>query len=491
MRVDTNLDRILYGKIRQGGHQARYLGFERYPLTYRQKTAISLYTSRYINEDLLGFPPRIITYSDPFAIPRFLELINSAIDILGQKRLKVDTAWFTLRFDPLPLLDKNNVWHLTIPLSTSVGHSKTFMSENGSMYSCELRDPCTSERHEIEGAFIGDINPNNTQQELLVKSGVYLRLVHRYNLIKDKKIVKCLVFEHLRVESPRSSISQSTSSSIIPFQDNIRLIYIKERIDVGGAEWTDKPDLLDYYGRNIYFLSILAQSQTLPRDDIGGFVDRYTKAKDAYGDFGLLSNTDKYNRDIGFYVRIKPRNGLDPYRRDVYGNTPLMYKLLANDMHLMTTYNMSKYMLHTAHLYSLDNLLEANDDGLMPITMFDSMDILLLDDIEPYLTKTDSLGRTSLHRLVMMHVGFFVTYYKSGNLKALVAPHPTHTQRLKELRDSFDYDARDIYDKAAIDYYKPMREVYGGFLDILFYPDASMDITNHLTFIPPSGHNAI
>jgi hypothetical protein len=265
-----------------------------------------------------------------------------------------------------------------------------------------------------------------------------------------------LIFEHNRI---------ATS----PHTDDRLLISIKENIDVDVVHNIDVPDIVDYYGRNIYFLSMQAQSRVILTNT--PFIDRYTKAKNKYGDVEQYANIDKYGRDIGYYIKMDTRASMDSSRRDIYGNTPLMYKLLMNDMFL-TSVLTSSWMMHTSHLYTLNVLTEANNDGIMPITMFDTMDVFKLEGVEHYLRVQDSLGRTALHRLVMIHVGFFMYTGDDGKMIAKISPkYKDFGDRLEVLRPHFDFTIRDIYGNTAEDYYKPLQRLYGNFLAILFDRD--------------------
>jgi hypothetical protein len=119
----------------------------------------------------------------------------------------------------------------------------------------------------------------------------------------------------------------------------------------------------------------------------------------------------------------------------------------------------------------------------MPITMFDSLQVLYTKGIEPYLKLADSLGRTALHRLVMIHTSFFVYSDEKGNMQSSRMPCLDDSEMIKRVRDHFDFDAKDIYGKTAEDYYNPMKVIYGKFLSVLFDPNGSNVLDEHIDFI--------
>lgn len=482
--VENDLDRILYGEIstqyidNYDNNKLKpinkFLELRRYPLTYRQKAALDLYIRSFINIDLANedSKPIYIVYSDKSLMKDYIILLNSAIDVMAQKRLRPDTVWFSLSFDPFKYMDKNMVWNNPYPRSTSVGRSDDLLFESTMLYSCELRDPSYSERRNFEGAFIGDIRPTFPEREYLIKAGSYMHLVDKYTLPHTSKAITHLVFEHVL-----------TGSS--PWIDAMLLIHIKERQNVDITHYIDRREEVDAYGRNLYFLAVVAQSQMFLSKNTKLY-DRYTTAKEASGDFRLFANIDKYNRDIGYYVRVQPK---DILHRDVYGNTPLMYKLLVNDMYLMTNRCVFNQMLHTSHLYNIRTIDVPNNDGLMPITMFDSIDILRLEGIERYLKLKDSLGRTALHRLVMIHIGFFLVSDKSNNTEMSIFPRHRAGELLERLLPFFDMDAKDIYGLTALDYYIPMINIYGNFLDIIFNREAWFKNIRYGFFSPAQKHS--
>jgi hypothetical protein len=473
IKPDRNLDHIVYGKIEYysnqgiyGGVHNKFSALRRYPVNERQMAAIELYVRHFINDDLRALSaPRIISYSHKELIPRYLNLLNEAIDVVAYKQLKPDNVWFTLRFNVFNMLDKNKVWHNKLPRSTYIGRSDIpTYADDETMFMCEIRDPSSSVRRDVEGGYIAPLVPFASMNEFLLKAGTYLKLVDSYTMMFSMddatdyrfgyRELSTLVWEHYD--------PAKTSHHI----DDMKLIEVKERI-IKETVLSDGDEIMtDYYHRNLYFLASITFGQVTV--DGVSTDDRYTRTEERVGDIAVLAGKDKYGRDLGYYLRMKDSYNLSINRKDVYGNTPLMHKLLVNDLFISVNRGISdRYIQHTRHMYDLSIMIIPNNDGLMPITMFDTLDVFKMKGIKTIVSSSDSLGRTSLHRLVFIFNAFMIVHDDNGNI-VLNTKYGESVDFLTDLIPYFDFDKRDVYGLKAVDYYKAVRDIHGGVLDALF-----------------------
>jgi hypothetical protein len=337
-----------------------------------------------------------------------------------------------------------------------MGRSDKQVITAGTKYINELRNPSRSVRRDVEGAYIASFSEYQ-ENEYLLKAGVQLKLIDSYRIEEVRangepvEAVTMLLWE-----------LYNPLRTAIPFLDPIDTIKIKERITFKPVAHPPISDIIatDYYGRNIYFLAAIALGQSY---STGLTDDMY----DIPSDVIRYANVDKYDRDVAYYVKTQPD---DRHHKDVYGNTPLLYKLLHNDMFVNVNPGVGGCnIMCTKYLYDLDILTITNNEGMMPITMFDSLEMLFVDGVYSILRMSDSLGRTALHRLVFIFRGFMLYQNDDGEVEFNKTPK-YEPEDITKLMIHFDHNKRDIFGKTAKDYYMDSRSIHTWQLDVLFYP---------------------